>query len=311
MGSSGINPADAFLQPDDGVAISFWIISIAMIAATAFFFAEAGTVLSHWKTTLHVGALVTLVAGVHYMYMREYWVQVHKSPIVYRYVDWSITVPLQMIEFNLILKAAGKATSAAMFWKLLLGTVMMLSFGYLGEILVLPKVVGFAGGMCGWAFFLFEIFAGEAGGTAADCSPAIATSFNNMRLIVTVGWAIYPAGYFFGYLLGAVDDVYLNVVYNIADFVNKIAFVLACWSCAKEDSPQWAALSELLYKPAGEGLLTADGVAAGFDQQARDEAATKLIGNHSYVVNDICNPIPRTQTDLKRVSPACISEVDQ
>jgi len=230
------NPADAFLQPNDGVAISFWIISIAMIAATAFFFAEAGTVLSHWKTTLHVGALVTLVAGVHYMYMREYWVQVHKSPIVYRYVDWSITVPLQMIEFNLILKAAGKATSAAMFWKLLIGTVMMLSFGYCGEILVLPKAVGFAGGMCGWAFILFEIFAGEAGGTAADCSPAVASSFNNMRLIVTVGWAIYPAGYFFGYLLGAVDDVYLNVVYNIADFVNKIAFVLACWSCAKDDS---------------------------------------------------------------------------
>jgi len=230
------SPEDAFLQPDDGVAISFWIISIAMIAATAFFFAEAATVVSHWKTSLHVGALVTLVAGVHYMYMREYWVQVHKSPIVYRYIDWSITVPLQMIEFNLILKAAGKAVSGAMFWKLLCGTVMMLLFGYLGEIKVLPGMVGFVGGMAGWAFILYEIFAGEAGGSAADCSPAVASSFSSMRMIVTVGWSIYPLGYFFGYLLGAVDDVYLNVIYNIADFVNKIAFVLACWSCAKEDS---------------------------------------------------------------------------
>merc|ERR1712137_419764 len=70
------------------------------------------------------------VAGVHYMYMREYWVQVHKSPIVYRYVDWSITVPLQMIEFNLILKAAGKPVSGGMFWRLLVGTVIMLFFGY-------------------------------------------------------------------------------------------------------------------------------------------------------------------------------------
>merc|ERR1712024_302364 len=120
------HPADAFLQPTDGVAISFWIISIAMIAATFFFFAEAATVAGHWKTSLHVGALVTLVAGVHYMYMREYWVQVHKSPIVYRYVDWSITVPLQMIEFNLILKAAQKPVSGGMFWRLLVGTVVML-----------------------------------------------------------------------------------------------------------------------------------------------------------------------------------------
>jgi bacteriorhodopsin len=230
------DPADAFLQPDDGVAISFWIISIAMIAATVFFFAEAATVTSHWKTSLHVGGLVTLVAGVHYMYMREYWVQVHKSPIVYRYVDWTITVPLQMIEFNLILKASGKDTSAAMFWKLLLGTVMMLAFGYCGETGVLPAWPGFIGGLCGWAFILFEIFAGEAGGKAGEASPAVATSFNNMRLIVTVGWSIYPLGYLFGYLLGAVSDEALNVTYNIADFVNKIAFVLSCWSCAKADS---------------------------------------------------------------------------
>jgi len=230
------NPADAFLQPDDGVAISFWIISIAMIAATAFFFAEAGTVATHWKTSLHVGALVTLVAGVHYMYMREYWVQVHKSPIVYRYVDWSITVPLQMIEFNLILKAAGKNTSAAMFWKLLLGTIVMLAFGYCGEISVVPGMLGFAGGLCGWAFILFEIFAGEAGGSVAGCSEAVASSFNNMRMIVTLGWSIYPLGYLFGYLLGTVDETFLNVIYNIADFVNKIAFVCACWSCAKSDS---------------------------------------------------------------------------
>merc|ERR1719159_2139303 len=168
--------------------------------------------------------------------MREYWVQVHSSPIVYRYVDWSITVPLQMIEFNLILKAAGKATSAAMFWKLLLGTVTMLLFGYLGEIAVINAWIGFIFGMCGWGFILNEIFLGEAGGMAGQCSEAVATSFKTMRMIVTVGWSIYPLGYFFGYLQGAVSDDALNIVYNVADFVNKIAFVLSCWSCAKTDT---------------------------------------------------------------------------
>jgi len=231
-------PEDAFLTEHDGVAVSFWIISIAMIAATVFFFAEAATVLGHWKTSLHVGGLVTLVAGVHYMYMREYWVQVHKSPIVYRYIDWSITVPLQMIEFNLILKAAKAPISSAGFWKLFLGTVLMLAFGYAGETNIINRYIGFALGMCGWFFILFEIFAGESAGACGDngVSDAVKQSFSNMRLIVSLGWCIYPLGYFFGVLCASVDQVALNVIYNIADFVNKIGFVLACWSCAKVDS---------------------------------------------------------------------------
>jgi len=230
------NPKDAFLNPDDGVAISFWIISIAMIAATVFFIAESRTVSTHWKLSLHVGSLVTMVAAVHYMYMREYWVQVHNSPIIYRYVDWIITVPLQMIEFNLILKAAKKPCSPWMFWRLLFGTVVMLAFGYAGETNLINPQYGFSFGCTGWAFILYEIFMGEAGGIAGSCTNAVVNSFNAMRFIVTIGWSIYPLGYYFGYLLGDVDEAVLNVVYNLADFVNKIAFVLACWSAAKEES---------------------------------------------------------------------------
>ena len=231
------DPAKAFLDEHDGTAISFWIISIAMIAATVFFFAEAGTVKSHWKTSLHVGGLVTLVAGVHYMYMREYWVAVGRSPIVYRYIDWSISVPLQMIEFNLILKAAKAPIGPAGFWKPLVGTVCMLAFGYAGETKAINPWIGFFLGMCGWAFILFEIFAGESAQASGSASEAVKQSFNNMRIIVSLGWAIYPAGYFLGQIndsAGATQA--LNVTYNIADFVNKIAFVLACWSCAKTDT---------------------------------------------------------------------------
>ena len=232
------DPKDAFLSETDFTAVSFWIISIAMIAATVFFYAEAATVTNHWKTSLHVGGLVTLVAGVHYMYMREYWVAVHKSPIIYRYIDWTITVPLQMIEFNLILKASKAPISAAGFWKLLIGTVLMLGFGYAGESRTINPWVGFGLGMCGWAFILFEVFLGESGKAAGQQgSDAVKASFNYMRIIVSLGWAIYPAGYYFG-MINNTDAAAqaLNVIYNIADFVNKIAFVLACWSCAKADT---------------------------------------------------------------------------
>merc|ERR1711988_286964 len=159
-----------FLDPSDYVAISFWIISIAMVAATVFFLMESMTVAAKWKTSMNVGALVTLVAAVHYFYMREFWVQIHTSPILYRYIDWSITVPLQMIEFNLILSAVQPNISSMMFWRLLIGTVVMLAFGYAGEAKFVAPMAGFVFGMAGWGFILFEIFMGPAGQAAGQQS---------------------------------------------------------------------------------------------------------------------------------------------
>merc|ERR1712176_1371882 len=175
-----------FLNPNDPVAISFWIISIAMVAATVFFLMESMNVGYHWKTSMNVGALVTLVAAVHYFYMREFWVQIGTSPILYRYIDWSITVPLQMIEFYLILAAVQPNLGVGMFWRLLLGTVAMLTFGYAGETQTVSPMAGFVLGMAGWGFILFEIFAGEAGKIAGTgVSENVKSSFGTMRFIVS------------------------------------------------------------------------------------------------------------------------------
>jgi len=240
----------AFLSPHDPVAISFWIISIAMVAATVFFLMESMAVGHQWKTSVNVGALVTLVAAVHYFYMREYWIIAHGSPILYRYIDWSITVPLQMVEFYFILSAVNDNIGAGMFFRLFLGTVAMLGFGYAGEAAFLQKHLAFVLGMAGWAFILYEVFAGEAGKEAGSASAHVQKSYGIMKFIVSIGWSIYPAGYFFGYLVfghKAADNA-LNLIYNLADFVNKIAFCLAIWSCAKSDTAEKIASGAAGYK---------------------------------------------------------------
>jgi len=158
---------------------------------------------------------------------------------VYRYIDWSLTVPLQMIEFYLILQAVKPDIGSMMFFRLLIGTVLMLLFGYLGEAQVIDPWLGFMVGMAGWFFILYEIFIGEAGQVnGKEAPPAVASAFGTMRFIVTVGWSIYPLGYFFGYLLGAVSEAPLNLLYNLADFVNKIWFCLAIWAAAKKDTAE-------------------------------------------------------------------------
>merc|ERR1712060_580471 len=234
MNSGDVTPTSdhGFLNAHDPVAISFWIISIAMVAST-FFFMESAFIHPHWKTSMNVGALVTLIAGVHYFYMREYWITVGSSPIVYRYIDWTLTVPLQMVEFFLILSAVDPNISGGMFWRLLIGTVVMLSFGYMGEESWINPLVGFVVGLCGWGYILAEIFVGEAGKVASAGVPeSVKSAFGAMRFIVSVGWSIYPLGYF----CGAVAPDALNLIYNLADFVNKIAFCLVIWHAAKTET---------------------------------------------------------------------------
>ena len=57
-----------------------------------------------------------------------------------------------------------------------------------------------------------------------------------MRLIVLVGWAIYPLGYVFGLMMGSVDADTLNWIYKLADFINKILFGLIIWHAAVTES---------------------------------------------------------------------------
>jgi len=224
-----------FLQAGDFVGVSFWVVSVAMVAATVFFFYEGMSVKKEWRLSMTVAGLVTLVAGVHYYYMRDYWVSEQSTPIVYRYIDWLITVPLLMIEFYIILKAVGASVSANSFWRLLVGTLVMLLGGYLGESQVISSTLGFIIGMLGWAVIIWEIFGGEAS-KAADANAGIKSAFNALRIIVLVGWAIYPLGYVFGYMLGSVDDGSLNIIYNLADFINKILFGLIIWNVAVKES---------------------------------------------------------------------------
>jgi len=234
------NPAvGGDLKQDDFVGISFWIISMALVASTVFFFLERDRVSAKWKTSLTVSGLVTLIAAVHYYYMRDVWVSTGSTPTVFRYIDWLITVPLLMVEFYLILSAITKVP-VGVFWRLMVGTLVMLVGGYLGEAGYMAVWPAFIIGMAGWAYIVYEIYLGEAGKiNAASAPPAVQSAFKAMRLIVVFGWAIYPVGYTFGYLTGAgpaQSADALNIIYNLADFLNKIAFGLIIWAVAVNQS---------------------------------------------------------------------------
>ena len=227
------------LATNDFVGISFWIISAAMVAATAFFWMERDRAEGKWKTSLSVAALVTGIAAIHYFYMRGFYVASGgESPVVFRYVDWLLTVPLQIVEFYLILKAAGATWQ--LMWKLILLSTVMLVAGYFGEGVYTggngPALWGLISGLAYFAI-VYEIWKGEASKLAATAGGAVLSAHKTLVKFVVIGWAIYPIGYMAGTQgwYGAAGEFFgmpiaMDVIYNVGDAINKIGFGLVVYN---------------------------------------------------------------------------------
>ena len=226
------------IASDNYVAFTFFIGTMAMMAASVFFFFEVNNTSPKWRTSVLVSGLITFIAAVHYYYMRGYNLETGESPTFFRYVDWILTVPLMCLEFYLITKKAG--AKIGLLWKLIFASLVMLVTGYFGETLNRENSVLW-GVVSGIAYFyiVYLIWFGEVAQLAKTAGAQVAKATRTLAWFVLVGWAIYPLGYILGtpgglFGLQLVSDPAaasqaMDIVYNIADAVNKIGFGLVIY----------------------------------------------------------------------------------
>jgi bacteriorhodopsin len=232
------------IASDNYVAFTFFIGTMAMMASSVFFFFELNNTSKKWRTSVLVSGLITFIAAVHYYYMRGYNLQTGDSPTFFRYVDWILTVPLMCVEFFLITRKAGAKIS--LMWKLIASSLVMLVTGYFGETIDRSNSVLW-GVISGAAYFyiLYTVWAGEVSKLAQNAGQQVAKATRILGWFVLVGWAIYPLGYILG-TPGGLFGVQLvsdpakamhamDIVYNIADAINKIGFGLVIYSLSRTE----------------------------------------------------------------------------
>lgn len=233
------------IASDNYVAFTFFIGTMAMMAASLFFFLELNNTSPKWRTSLLISGLITFIAAVHYHYMRGYNLETGESPIFFRYVDWILTVPLMCVEFYLITKKAGAKIS--LLWKLIFASLVMLVAGYFGETIYREHNSVHWGVISGAAYFYiaYLIWFGEVAKLSQTAGLQVAKATRVLAWFVLVGWAIYPLGYilgtpggFFGIQL--VSDTTaashaMDIVYNIADAINKIGFGLVIYVLSRTE----------------------------------------------------------------------------
>jgi bacteriorhodopsin len=176
--------------------------------------------------------------------MRGYNLETGESPTFFRYVDWILTVPLMCVEFYLITRKAG--AKIGLMWTLITASLVMLVTGYFGETIDRDNSVMW-GVISGLAYFyiVYLIWFGDVAKLAQNAGPQVAKAVKILAWFVLVGWAIYPLGYILGTpggLFGmqlvsdpAAASASMDIVYNIADAVNKIGFGLVIYALSRSE----------------------------------------------------------------------------
>ncbi len=218
--------------PNDLVSFTFFIGTMAMMAASVFFFLSLDAGGGKWRTSMLVSGLITFIAAVHYYYMRD--ANVSGADVTFfRYVDWILTVPLMCVEFYLILAKAG-ATKKLMWQLIGLSTVMLVA-GYIGETGDSPVLYGTISGA---AYFVMVgmLWLGSPKALVEKAGGSVLEAYNALCWFILVGWSIYPIGYMIGtdgwYDFVDAIPLDMDVVYNIGDAINKIGFGLVIYNLA-------------------------------------------------------------------------------
>jgi bacteriorhodopsin len=122
----------------------------------------------------------------------------------------------------------------------------MLVTGYIGETLDCANSVLW-GVISGAAYFYiaYLIWFGEVAKLSQTAGPQVAKATRVLAWFVLVGWAVYPLGYILGTpggLFGiklvadpAAASHAMDIVYNIADAINKIGFGLVIYTLSRSE----------------------------------------------------------------------------
>lgn len=229
-----MNPAS--LPPADVAGASFLLLTLAMSGATVLLLTGGAWVSPRWRLPVALSSIVPLAGTLYYALASAIWLYSQQMPVAYRYVDWLVAVPVQVLALYFVIQTVASVPTG-LFWRLLIASVAMVLARYMGESDLMYPTLGFLIGLVLWLYVLGEVYFGRLAEINANSgSDAVQLGFFWLRLIVTIGWALYPLSYLIVRLGSGADVAKLMAIYNLADLVNQIAFVLAVLATAVNDS---------------------------------------------------------------------------
>ena len=148
------------LLPLDVASATFLLMTAAMAATTVLLLTSGHWVSPRWRLPVALSSLVPLVGVLHYGLSSLVWLQAHDMPVVFRYADWMIAAPVQVLTLYFFIQTVS-STPTGLFWRLLIASVAMVLARYMGETDLLYPTLGFLIGLILWLYVLGELYFGR------------------------------------------------------------------------------------------------------------------------------------------------------
>ncbi|MFC7544913.1 bacteriorhodopsin [Plantactinospora sp. GCM10030261] len=210
-----------------------------MAAGLVYFLATRGSIAPRYRFSSVLSAVVMISAFFELFLLYQRWVTAFRwdgSAFVqsgtlfsngYRYVNWSIDVPVLLIQLLVVMGVTGRRFHRA--WvTFVVGGLAMVYTGYAGQFYEVERNAPFwVWGLVSTAFFvlLLALVAKVIFGNLGRLPESARGTARMVWWLVLVSWMLYPGAYLMPAMWDTADGVVARqITYTVADIVSKVVY---------------------------------------------------------------------------------------
>lgn len=224
----------AFYQSQDVVSSAF-AAALTMSFATALLcFAGLSWTSEKWRIPVAMVAVASLATAVYYLGALSLWLGDTVASAGIRFSAWYTVHPLQVCAVYFFARTQGPVP-VGVFWRLLGAAFLMVFSRWLGDAQFFNATLGVLLSIGFWLYILGELYFGAMTESVRKSSRPVRLGYFWVRLLYTIGWAIYPVLHFVDVVVGTGQSSGVIILYTVFDIVNLITPSLIVLAVAGQD----------------------------------------------------------------------------
>lgn len=225
---------DTLYQTSDIVTTSLMTAAVGTLAAGLLCALGLSWTSDRWRPSVALACVALLASGVAYLQSMGIWTATGELGAAPRYVGWYTAHPALVAAAFFYARVSGPVP-VGVFWRSVVAALLMVFSRFLGDAGIFDPTLGALLSIAFWLYILGELYFGAMGGAVRGKSRPIRLGYFWMRLIMTIGWAIYPILHFVDVVIGVGHAPSIIVLYTVADLINLITLALIHLSVAGKE----------------------------------------------------------------------------